>query len=45
LQAVRSIAYIALANHREVSQIGPGQVETYSEFSLQGTAANVIMPL
>jgi hypothetical protein len=34
-----------LANHREVSQIGPGQVETYTEISLKGTAANVLLPL
>jgi hypothetical protein len=34
-----------LANHREVRQIGPGQVETYTELSLQGTAASVILPL
>lgn len=34
-----------VANHREVSQIGPGQVETYTEINLQGTAANVVLPL
>jgi len=34
-----------LASHREGSQIGPGQVETYTELSLQGTAASVILPL
>jgi hypothetical protein len=34
-----------LASHREVSQIGPGQVETYTELSLNGTAANVRLPL
>ena len=34
-----------LANHREVSQLGPGQVETYTELSLAGTAASVILPL
>jgi hypothetical protein len=34
-----------LANHREVSRIGPGQVETYTEISLKGTAANVVFPL
>jgi hypothetical protein len=31
-------------SHREVSQIGPGQVETYAELSLEGTAASVILP-
>ncbi|HEX3483061.1 MAG TPA: hypothetical protein VHT91_48960 [Kofleriaceae bacterium] len=34
-----------LANHREVSQLGPGQVETYTEIDLQGTAATVAFPL
>jgi len=34
-----------LANHREVSQLGPGQVETYTEISLHGTAASVVLPL
>jgi len=33
-----------LASHREVSHIGPGQVETYTELSLNGTAAHVILP-
>lgn len=33
-----------LANHREVSQIGPGQIETYTELDLQGTAASVVLP-
>jgi hypothetical protein len=33
-----------LASHREVSQIGPGQVETYTEISLNGTAADVLLP-
>lgn len=41
--AVHTIA--VLASHREVAQIGPGQVETYTEISLKGTAAHVIMPL
>ena len=40
--AVNTVA--VLANHREVSQIGPGQVETYTELSLKGTAASVILP-
>jgi hypothetical protein len=34
-----------LANHREVSDLGPGQVETYTEINLKGTAANVVLPL
>lgn len=34
-----------LANHREVSNIGPGQIETYTEVNLKGTAASVVFPL
>lgn len=34
-----------LSKSREVTQIGPGQRETYAELSLKGTAARVIMPL
>jgi hypothetical protein len=33
-----------LAEHREVAQIGPGQVETYTEIPLKGTAANPVTP-
>lgn len=34
-----------LAKHREVSRLGPGQLETYTEINLQGTAATVVLPL
>jgi hypothetical protein len=34
-----------LATHREVSDLGPGQVETYNEISFKGTAAIVEFPL
>src|SRR5262249_9375493 len=34
-----------LTKHREVSQIGPGQLENYTEINLKGTAAHVLMPL
>lgn len=34
-----------LTESREVSQIGPGQRETYTELSLKGTAVHIIMPL
>lgn len=33
-----------LSLHREVSNIGPGQRETYTEVALTGTAANIIQP-
>jgi len=34
-----------LTNTREVSNIGPGQRETYAEVALFGTAGNVATPL
>jgi hypothetical protein len=34
-----------LASHREVSRIGPGQIETYTELGLRGTAEHVVLPL
>ena len=33
-----------LTHRRQVSNIGPGQLETYTELALQGTASNVILP-
>ena len=33
-----------VAVHRGVAQLGPGQLETYTEVSLKGTAAHIIMP-
>ena len=33
-----------LAVHRGVSQLGPGQLETYTEVPLKGTAANIVLP-
>jgi hypothetical protein len=33
-----------LAVHRGTAQLGPGQLETYTEVALKGTAANVILP-
>jgi hypothetical protein len=34
-----------LTKHREVSQIGPGQLEDYTGINLQGTAERIIMPV
>jgi hypothetical protein len=33
-----------LATTREPSNIGPGQIETYAEFRLKGTASTVVLP-
>ena len=33
-----------LSQHRPVSNIGAGQLQTYTEFALQGTAALVRLP-
>jgi hypothetical protein len=33
-----------LAVHRGVAQLGPGQLETYTELKLKGTAASIILP-
>jgi hypothetical protein len=41
--AVHTIA--VLANHRGTPVIGPGQLETYSEFALKGIAALTKLPL
>ena len=40
--SVRTVG--VLTQHREVANIGPGQLETYTELALQGTASNVIVP-
>ena len=34
-----------LANHRGTPVIGPGQLETYSEFAVKGIAALTKLPL
>ncbi|HEX3757937.1 MAG TPA: hypothetical protein VHW23_04505 [Kofleriaceae bacterium] len=34
-----------LASHREVSDLHTGQIETYTEASLKGTANHVVFPL
>jgi hypothetical protein len=34
-----------LSNHRGTPQIGPGQLETYSEFAVKGIAALTKLPL
>ncbi|MEO8846248.1 MAG: hypothetical protein ABI591_20780 [Kofleriaceae bacterium] len=34
-----------LSNHRGIPQIGPGQLETYSEFAVTGIAALTKLPL
>jgi hypothetical protein len=34
-----------LAVHRGVAQLGPGQLETYTEINLRGTAARIELPL
>ena len=34
-----------LAQHRGVSSLGPGQLETYTELALKGTAENIVLPL
>jgi hypothetical protein len=41
--AIHTIAI--LANHRGTPQIGPGALETYSEFALTGIAALTKLPL
>jgi len=41
--AVHTIA--VLANHRGTPVIGPGQLETYSEFAVKGIAALTKLPL
>jgi len=33
-----------LAVHRGVAQLGPGQLETYTELKLKGTAASIALP-
>jgi hypothetical protein len=40
--AVETIGVLAV--HRGTAQLGPGQLETYTEIALKGTAANVILP-
>lgn len=42
--AVHVETYAMLANHRGTSELGPGQLETYSDFSLKGTAALIKLP-
>jgi hypothetical protein len=34
----------ALSTHRGTSQLGPGQLEQYTEMALTGTAANIELP-
>jgi hypothetical protein len=34
-----------LSVHRGTSNIGPGQLETYTTLQLRGTAANIVLPL
>jgi hypothetical protein len=41
--AIQTLGF--LTNTREVSNIGPGQRETYTEVALSGTAGNVATPL
>jgi hypothetical protein len=41
--AIHTIGVLSV--HRGTSNIGPGQLETYTSFQLKGTAANVLMAL
>jgi hypothetical protein len=41
---VKTTAVGILSDRREVSDIGPGQLEKYSEFALDGTASVIILP-
>lgn len=38
-------SFVVLSQHRPSSSIGAGQLQTYSEFAVQGTAALVKIPL
>jgi hypothetical protein len=37
--------FAVIAVHRGVGQLGPGQLETYTEINLSGTASDIVMPL
>jgi hypothetical protein len=42
--AVHLRTYAILANHRGVAELGPGQLETYNQMALTGTAALIKLP-
>jgi hypothetical protein len=42
--AVTISTFGALAVHRGTSNVGPGQLESYTEMALNGTATNIILP-
>jgi hypothetical protein len=42
--AVKTTALGILSDTREVSNVGPGQIEKYSEFALDGTASVIVLP-
>lgn len=42
--AVHVTTYAILSNHRGVAELGAGQLETYSQMSLSGTAALIKLP-
>jgi hypothetical protein len=40
---VRTVGVLSV--HRGTAQLGPGQLETYTEMALTGTAASVVLPM